>query len=76
MLSWIRARRIPVAADMVGTDLYDVIARIADETSGMPSVSQRGGGRGRSGGGGGGGGPWPWPGPGGPIPDPVAPPYA
>lgn len=73
-LSCIRARRIPIAADMVGVDLYDVITRMADEGSGTPSVSQRHGDRGRSSGGG--GGPWPWPGPGGPIPDPVAPPYA
>lgn len=62
-----RARRVPVSSDRIWMDSYDANGRPTEEPSTAQPVSGRSGR---------GGGPWPWPGPGGPIPDPVAPPYA
>ena len=65
-----RARRIPTPRATRWRDSYSINGRMADARM---SRSRRRMSKRRSGGG---GGPWPWPGPGGPIPDPVAPPYA
>jgi hypothetical protein len=62
-----RARRIPISGAIAWMDIYDANGRITDELAVPQPVSRSSDG---------GSGPWPWPGPGGPIPDPVAPPYA